>query len=115
MFRFEELEVWKRAIEAIDPIFDLADQLNARRRHRFSEQLYSAALSITNNIAEGSGSCSKQEFKQFLNFSHRSVSETANMIIICHRRKYIDDQMKQYHLDRLEEVSRMIMGFSKSL
>ena len=115
MFRFEDLEVWKRAVEAIDPIFDLADQIDARRKHRFAEQLQSAALSITNNIAEGSGSTSKQEFRQFLNFSHRSVSETANMIIICHRRKYIDENGKKCHLARLEEVSRMIMGFSKSL
>ena len=94
MFRFEELEIWNRAIVITDKVFDLADQLDEQKKFRFAEQLRSASLSIANNIAEGSGSSSKREFKQFLNFSHRSVSETANMIIICHRRKLINDDFR---------------------
>ncbi len=113
MFRFEELDIWKRAIAMTDSFFDLADQLDGRRKYRFAEQLRSAALSITNNIAEGSGSISSREFKQFLNFAHRSISETANMLIICHRRGYIDGETKRCHLSGLEESSRMVMGFSK--
>lgn len=115
MFRFEELEVWKKSIEATDTIFDLADRLDEKRKFKFAEQLRSAALSVSNNIAEGSGSISRREFKQFLNFAHRSISETANMIIICYRRLYINGEEKINHLYHLEEISRMVTGFSKSL
>ncbi|MBI5215781.1 MAG: four helix bundle protein [Ignavibacteriae bacterium] len=115
MFRFEKLEVWKKASVVTEDLFDLSEILDEKRKYRWAEQLRSAAMSITNNIAEGSGSTSKHEFRQFLNFSHRSVSETANIIIICHRRNYITDQQRLDFLNNLEEVSRMIMGFSKSL
>lgn len=115
MFRFENLDIWKRSIEVTDQIFDIADLLEDKRRYKFAEQLRGAVLSITNNIAEGSGSNSKREFKLFLNYSHRSVSETANMIILCLRRKYIDEETNRKHLNQLEEISKMITGFSKSL
>mgnify|MGYP001585308747 FL=1 len=115
MFRFETLDVWKRSIEITDTLFDLADELEAKKRFRFAEQLRGAVLSVSNNIAEGSGSSSRNEFKQFLNYSHRSVFESANMIIICHRRSYLDELKRQQHLADLEQISKMIIGFSRSL
>ncbi len=115
MFRFETLDVWKRSIETTDVLFDLADELEEKRKYRFAEQLRGAVLSVSNNIAEGSGSCSNNEFKQFLNYSHRSVFETANMVVICNRRKYIDDIERMKHLAELEQISKMIVGFSRSL
>lgn len=94
MFRFEGLEVWKRSIKITDEIFDIADSIEDRHKYRFAEQLRAASLSISNNIAEGSGSNSKKEFKQYLNHSHRSIFETVNMIIIATRRKYITESQK---------------------
>ncbi|TAK53314.1 MAG: four helix bundle protein [Bacteroidetes bacterium] len=115
MFRFEKLEVWQKASEVTDRFYDLSDELELKKKYRWAEQLRSAAMSITNNIAEGSGSTSKHEFKQFLNYAHRSVSETANIIFICHRRNYIDVNLKIDYVNQLEEISRRIMAFSKSL
>ncbi|PYS20577.1 MAG: hypothetical protein DMF72_20700 [Acidobacteria bacterium] len=37
-------------------------------------------MSLTNNIAEGSGSTHTQEFKQFLNIARRSLFEDASML-----------------------------------
>ena len=54
-FRFQELEIWKRAAEFSSSLFQLADELDKQRLFRFAEQLRAAVLSIMNNIAEGSG------------------------------------------------------------
>ena len=48
------------------------------------------ALSISNNIAEGSGAESDREYSRFLEIAKKSVFEKANMIIIFERRKLID-------------------------
>ena len=56
MFRFENLKVWQRSVDVALPLFDVADDLERRKRYRFAEQLRGAALSISNNFAEGSGS-----------------------------------------------------------
>ena len=49
-FRFEELEIWKVGSEIGEDLFVIAEMLNEKRKYRFSEQLYGAAMSITNNI-----------------------------------------------------------------
>jgi four helix bundle protein len=57
-----DLEIWQDAIEMAGRLFDIADRLQSRRLYRFAEQLRGSGLSMSNNIAEGSGSNSKREF-----------------------------------------------------
>jgi four helix bundle protein len=68
-FRFQDCEIWKEAIEIGGILFDIADTLEEKKLFRFAEQLRGAGMSMSNNIAEGSGSSSKAEFKQFLNMA----------------------------------------------
>ncbi len=114
-FRFEDLEIWRLAIETADILFDLADELEAKRFVRFAEQLRGAALSAPNNIAEGSGSTSKREFIQFLNVARRSTFENANMIIIFERRKLITRNRRDDSMERLDHLSRAISSFERAL
>ena len=115
MFRFEGLEVWKRASVIAREMMEVADDLDHIRKYKIAEQLRSAALSISNNIAEGSGSSSQRDFKVFLNYSHRSVFETANIVMLCYQSGWITKSKAQEHLKELEEMARMITGFSRSL
>jgi four helix bundle protein len=57
----------------------IAERVDKRRLYRYAEQLRAAGLSISNNIAEGSGSTHQQEFIQFLNITRRSLFEDASM------------------------------------
>ena len=92
----------------------LADKLDSQRQFRWAEQLRAATLSITNNIAEGSGSSSKAEFSQFLNYSRRSVFETANIVLQL-KPHFPGEAQTEPLLDELSEISRMISGFRKLL
>jgi four helix bundle protein len=114
-FRFEDLEIWRMAIEVAELLFDVADELKAKKLHRFSEQLRGAALSTPNNISEGSGSVSKREFIQFLNIARRSTFENANMLIIFDRRKLITRTRRDQLLERLDHLSRTITSFQRTL
>jgi len=101
-FRFEDLEIWRMAIEVAEFLFDVADELEAKKLYRFAEQLRGADLSAPNNIAEGSGSVSKREFSQFLNIARRSTFENANMLIIFDRKKLITRTRRDHLLERRE-------------
>ncbi|MCJ7746263.1 MAG: four helix bundle protein [Desulfobacterales bacterium] len=74
-FRFQDLEIWKEAIDIGNSLFDIADMLEEKKLYRFSEQLRGSGMSMSNNIAEGAGSDSKAEFKNFLNIAKRSTFE----------------------------------------
>lgn len=115
MFRFEKLEIWKKAVEITEKLLDIADDLELRKLFRFSEQLRAAALSISNNVAEGSGSDSSKEFAKFINYAKRSAFENANIIIILAKRNCISDNEKDSLLDELDRLCRMLTSFSKSL
>ena len=72
-------------------------------------------MSMSNNIAEGSGSSSKKDFKNFLNFARRSTFENANILIILERRGLIDMVQLDKKLTDLSILSRQITNFQKSL
>ncbi len=93
-FRFENMDIWKETISISDMLFDYADKAEEKRSYKFAEQLRSAAMSISNNIAEGSGSFSDKEFASFLNIARRSVFECANILQIFLRRKIINNEEK---------------------
>lgn len=93
-FRFENMDIWKDAIEISDSLFDYADIAEQKRCYKFAEQLRAASMSISNNIAEGSGSFSDKDFASFLNISRRSVFECANILHIFFKRKIITQEEK---------------------
>ena len=114
-FRFEDLKIWQMAIEIADDLFDIADMLDKKRLYRFAEQLRGAGMSMSNNIAEGSGSNSKREFSQFLNIARRSTFENANILILLKRRKLINIDTQENLLDKLDHLCGMITNFQKTL
>ena len=114
-FRFQDLEIWQLAIEIADELFDVADELEKRRLYRFAEQLRAAGMSMSNNIAEGSGSSSDKEFKQFLNVARRSTFENANILILLRKRNLMTDESLERLLDKLDHLCRKITNFQGSL
>jgi hypothetical protein len=54
-FKFERLEVWQKAIDFANTMFDIADALPQRYQFSLGEQLRRAALSISTNIAHKIG------------------------------------------------------------
>lgn len=114
-FRFENLDIWRRAADLALKLFDIADVLEEKRKYRFAEQLRGSALSMPNNIAEGSGSTSNKDFAHFLNMARRSTFETANMLMIFARQSIISTERLDSLIDELDELCRMITAFARTL
>lgn len=114
-FRFEDLKIWQKASDVSLTLLDISDKLDENKKYRFAEQLRGATLSITNNIAEGSGADSDKEFIRFLNYSRRSAFECANIIMLMHKRNFIADEDVYRLKDELEVVCKMITNFKKSI
>ncbi len=81
-WRFEDFEIWQSARDLAVKFHRVAGRLQEKRLYRYAEQLRAAGLSLSNNIAEGSGSTHKQEFIQFLNIARRSLFEDASMLLV---------------------------------
>lgn len=113
-FRFEDLEIWKKAIEVENHFYELADSLKRKEKYRFAEQLHGSALSFSNKIAEGAGGSDK-EFDRYLSIARSSVYELANMLKVFGIRGYIEEEELHELMEQLDHLSRQITKFKKQL
>jgi four helix bundle protein len=82
MFRFERLRVWHKAIELYDVVDDVAEELAGRDRLILADQLRRAALSVSSNIAEGSGRETVKDSQHFYTVAKGSAFEVA-VSLLC--------------------------------
>ena len=92
---FETLRVWQQSRNFVNAIYDIMESV---RDYGFRDQIQRAAVSIMNNIAEGSESGSDARYVYFLQISRGSCSEVRSMLYLCLDRKIIN----QSTFDRLK-------------
>jgi four helix bundle protein len=110
--KFEELIAWQKAQELAIDIYQYFGNL---KDHAFRDQIMRAAVSISNNIAEGFERNSDKEFIRFLEIARSSCSEVKSMIYLASKLKFIADETKALLILKAEEVSKIIYGLLKSL
>lgn len=115
MFNFEKLDVWQKAIDFADLIYNKTRAFPSDERFGLTNQLRRAAVSISSNIAEGSSRSSKSDFARFVEIATGSVFEVVSQAFIAHRQSFLSqDQFRKIYADA-EELSRMLSGLRKSL
>ena len=116
MFAFEDLLVWQKAVDFAEAVIKTIDEFDAPRKHyRIIEQLESAAISVSSNIAEGKGRFSKKEFVHYLYISRGSLFETVSLCILLRRLAWISvDKLVELKLSG-EEIAKMLNSLIKSV
>lgn len=85
---FENLEVWKEAIELAVRVYQPFQGCND---FEFRRQIQSAAMSISNNIAEGYERSSNAEFIRFLDIARGSCGEVRSQTYVAPRIGHLRD------------------------
>lgn len=121
-FRFEDLQVWQKAIDLGEQINQLTKSFPKDEIYILTSQIKRAADSVVLNIAEGSTGQSKAVFKVFLGYSLRSAIEVVSCLFIAKKRNYIKDpDFKQLYpdfkqlYDEYEILVKMITALRNSL
>jgi len=115
MFRFEELDIWKLALEYADAIYNTSDRFPNSEKYNLTDQLRRSSLSISNNIAEGSGARTNKNFSSFLDISAASLMETVNLLYFARNRKYITENKRLELYEKAEILIKKIRSFKNSL
>lgn len=113
MKSFRELDVWNKAMELTDRVYDLVGKFPKEERYALGDQLRRAVVSIPSNIAEGFGRDTHKDFAHFLAQARGSLYEVDTQIEIAVRRSYI---LKDTSLSRLmNDVAKMLASLSRHL
>ena len=79
------------------------------------DQLQSAAVSISSNIAEGSAKPSDAEFAYYLDTALGSTYEVETQLLIANRVGYIDNETYQSLINDIIEIEKQLSGLIRSL
>lgn len=110
-FRFEQLEVYQAAREFRQRLYKLAAMLPPEEKFNLKRQMMGAAISITNNIAEGHGRYNWQDNTKFCRNARGSLCETIDDINVCIDHQYAQEEhLENLKLDGLR-VLKLLNGY----
>ncbi len=115
MFRFETLDIWHESVVFSVKIFDYTETLPPEYKFSIGSQLNRSGLSPSNNIAEGSGSESAKDFKNFLNIAIRSIFETVSGLTVAYKKGLIKEQLYRELYNEGELLAKRIRSFRSTL
>ncbi len=109
---FRELNIWKQSIQLVTELYLLASELPSEEKFGLKSQMCRSAVSISSNIAEGSGRTTNKDFSRFLDISLASSYELETQLIISSNLFEIEVQS---FIDKINELQKMIGGFKRTL
>ena len=104
---FKKLRVWEESIELAARVYEVTAALPASERFGLCSQMRSAVISISSNIAEGTGRSGPADTARFLQMAVGSASELESQLLLANRLTLItgDDGI----LDHVDKVRRQLL------
>ena len=115
MFSFENLRVYKVARQLVKDVYLLQNEFPREERYALGDQVRRAAVSITANLAEGSGRQSPREKVRFIEIAFGSMTEVFCELQTACDLGYIKIEQLNALRPQFTEVAKMLSGLRNSL
>jgi len=115
MLKFEKLDVWERAIEYADLIYNVSREFPSEERFGLTRQLRGSAVSVSSNIAEGSSRSSDTDLARFIEIAYGSLLESVSELQIAKRQQYLKTNEFEESYQKAETLAKMLSGFRRNL
>jgi four helix bundle protein len=113
--RFEELPCWIKARELCQAVYQIINLPGFKEDFKLRGQIWDAAGSVMDNIAEGFDDGSTREFIRFLGYSQRSSSEVQSQLYRAIDCGYINQSQFDNVYQIASECRKQIKSFRKYL
>jgi four helix bundle protein len=110
-FRLDDFELYKIAREFRKRAYRLVRQLPGEEKYALANQMRRAAVSVTNNIAEGHGRWHYQENIHFCRISRGSTEELIDDLNTCQDEGYGDQELVGNLRVEAYDLIRRINGY----
>ncbi len=110
-YRLEDFELYQAGREFRNKIYQVIRRLPADERYCLGPQMRRAAISVTNNIAEGHGRWHFQENTRFCRIARGSVDEIVDDLNICLDQSYIDPSLAELMKTEAYELIRRLNSY----
>jgi four helix bundle protein len=110
-FKLDDFELYRVARAFRKRVYVLLRQLPPEEKYALANQMRRAAVSVSNNIAEGHGRWHYQENIQFCRTSRGSVDELIDDFNTCHDEGYGDQALVEALKIEAYDLIRRINGY----
>ena len=104
----ENMFIWRQSRIVVKQIYQM---FSDSKDFGFKDQIQRAAVSIMNNIAEGSESGSDAKFINYLNTAKGSCSEVRSMLYLCEDLNYCTPEIRIELQGQVKKISSGIIKF----
>ena len=111
MRNYRRFEIWQLSHELVLQVYSLTRSFPAEERYGLTSQIRRATMSVSANIAEGSGRPTSADFARFLGISLGSLSEVDYYTVAAEDLGYLDPQAALTLRTRITELRRMMASF----
>ena len=113
--KFEELPCWQMARKLCKAVFHVVNKGKFQKDFSFKDQVWRAAGSVMDNIAEGFDDGSTKEFIRFLGYSQRSCGEIQSQLYRAIDCNYVNQDEFEEIYNLASECRKQTKGFRKYL
>jgi four helix bundle protein len=108
---FEELEVWKLAMDLCTEIYLITNFDAFSKDFGLKDQIRRSSVSVPSNISEGYERDSKNQFIYFLTIAKGSCGELKTQLMIARNLNYIDEKTYVKLADKSTITGKQLGGF----
>ena len=113
-FSFEGLRVYQTTRQLVKDVYVLVKKLPSKEDFALSSQIRRAVVSITANIAEGSGRNHPKDKAHFIDIAYGSLMETYSELVTAADLGYITEQEVKDIKPQFTEIGKMLSGLRSS-
>jgi len=113
-FYFEKLEVWKESKDLAKEIYKITKNFPDDEKFGVISQLKRAALSVSNNLAEGSSRKTKKDQANFTTMAFSSLMETLNLLIFSYEMEWIAEKHFEELRSEIERIANRLNALRNS-
>ena len=114
-YSFRNLICYQKGRVLVKEIYAIVKRLPTEERYALGDQLRRAVVSVTSNIAEGSGRQSFKDQAHFIGVAYGSLMEVMSQLDLALDLNFIDVDTHS-HLDMLiKEEAKVLSGYRSSL
>ena len=114
-FSFEGLRVYQATRQLVKDVYVLVNKFPAVENFALSSQVRRAVVSVSANIAEGSGRNHAKDKAHFIDIAYGSLLETYSELLTAADLKYITEQEVLSIKSQFVDVGKMLSGLRTSL
>ena len=112
---FRDLNIWSLGREIVLQIYKVTSHFPEEEKFGLVVQMRRCVVSVPSNIAEGFNRFQNREYRRYLYIALGSCAELETQVEICSDLLYINIELKNTLISKIQTESKMITSLIKML